>query len=99
MSLWRYESIQAYLHISPSSAKDFDKIKDFLNLMKFRWQFYHYPTKSICVDERMISFKGTSDLVKYEPSKPTKWGFRAYILASCDSNYTYDFDICPDLEV
>ena len=47
------------------------------------------------IDERMISWKGRSDLEKYEPLKPTKWGFRPYILA--DTGYTLDIRL-SDLE-
>ena len=37
----------------------------------------------------MISYRGRADNVVYEISKPTKWGFRSYILIGLNASFTY----------
>jgi len=52
---------------------------------------------SVTIDERMVSYDGTTILKKYEPIKPTKWGFRPYILTD-KSCYTYDIILVENLD-
>ena len=50
------------------------------------------PPQMMCVDERIIPFKRRSQLKKYIPSKPHKWGYK--IFALCDTaGMLYDFDV------
>lgn len=46
----------------------------------------------------MISFRGRSNLVKYESNKPTKYGFRPYVLADAIDGYTYEFYLCDEIQ-
>jgi len=52
---------------------------------------------SVTIDERMISWQGRSNLVKYEPMKPTKWGFKPYVLAD-KNRYSYHTSLIENLE-
>ena len=36
---------------------------------------------NVTIDEYMIPFKGRHLAKQYIPSKPTKWGFKCYVLA------------------
>lgn len=46
----------------------------------------------------MISFKGRSKYKKYEPSKPTKFGFKPYVLSDYRLGYTYGMKLIEDIK-
>lgn len=98
ISEWRYNMIQRFLHISQSDSKDLEKFKYVLDDINNKSKFYFYPGYYVTIDERMISWKGRSSLVKYEPRKPTKWGFRPYILADNKTGFTFEIIITDDLK-
>ena len=52
---------------------------------------YFVLGQNISIDERMVTFKGRIGMKQYIKDKPTKWGFKLWILASSDSGYTYKF--------
>ena len=60
---------------------------------------YFYPGTYITIDERMISYRGRAENIVYEISKPTKWGFRAYVLADLNTGFTYCFILLNDNEI
>jgi len=49
------------------------------------------PTRDLTLDEAMIAFKGRSPIKQYIPSKPHKWGYKVYCLAS--QNYLLHFEV------
>jgi hypothetical protein len=49
------------------------------------------PTEHLALDEAMCAFKGRSPIKQYIPSKPHKWGYKIYCLASED--YLLHFEI------
>jgi len=52
----------------------------------------HYtPSSSLTLDESMVAFKGRSTIKQYIPSKPHKWGYKIYCLASDD--YLLHFEV------
>jgi hypothetical protein len=52
----------------------------------------HYsPASSLTLDETMVAFKGRSSIKQYIPSKPHKWGYKIYSLASDD--YLLHFEV------
>lgn len=98
LSLWIYESISGFLHASDPGSKGKDKIIKLINDIMLKSQKYYYPGTCVTIDERMISFKGKSKFVVYEPSKPTKYGFRPYVLSDYKSGYTYALQLLEDLD-
>jgi hypothetical protein len=52
----------------------------------------HYiPSQALTLDETVVAFKGRSSIKQYIPSKPHKWGFKIYSLASDD--YLLHFEV------
>ena len=51
------------------------------------------PYQHVSVDERMVASKGRSGIRQYMPDKPTKWGYKLWVIADSQTAYTYDFDV------
>jgi hypothetical protein len=49
------------------------------------------PTHHLSLDEAMVAYKGRSSIKQYIPSKPHKWGYKIYCLASED--YLLHFEV------
>jgi hypothetical protein len=49
------------------------------------------PTEHLTIDEAMCAWKGRSAIKQYIPSKPHKWGYKIYCLAS--ENYLLHFEV------
>jgi len=49
------------------------------------------PSQHLTLDEAMVAYKGRSPIKQYIPSKPHKWGFKIWCLASDD--YLLHFEV------
>jgi hypothetical protein len=49
------------------------------------------PSQHLALDEAMVAFKGRSPIKQYIPSKPHKWGYKIWCLASED--YLLHFEV------
>ncbi|XP_062375791.1 piggyBac transposable element-derived protein 4-like [Sardina pilchardus] len=53
--------------------------------------FYH-PRRNLSVDERMVASR-SNVMRQYMKDKPTKWGFKLFVLADSSNGYTINFSI------
>ena len=49
------------------------------------------PTQHLALDEAMVAYKGRAPIKQYIPTKPHKWGYKIYCLAS--ENYLLHFEV------
>lgn len=54
--------------------------------------------QELSIDESMISFKGRNKMKQYMPRKPTKWGFKVFVLAGAKTGYVYRCKIFTGLK-
>ena len=69
------------------------KLKPLMNDLQLACKTYFVPGQNISIDERMVAFKDRIGMKQYIKDKPTKWGFKLWILASSDPGYTYKFQV------
>ena len=59
---------------------------------------YFNPGTVLTIDERMISFRGRTKFIVYDSSKPTKWGYRPYVLSDKNTGYTISMKLLKNLK-
>ena len=94
----RFEVIASFLHVvtaeeeaqlSPNKLK---KILPLHNKIKTKCLDLYQPLMQLSVDERMVKSKVRTRFRQYIRNKPTKWGYKYWVLAD-PTGYTIDFNI------
>uniref|UniRef100_A0A672YCG2 PiggyBac transposable element-derived protein domain-containing protein n=1 Tax=Sphaeramia orbicularis TaxID=375764 RepID=A0A672YCG2_9TELE len=104
MSCHRFTAILGSLHLNDpevEAANDekkgmpgFDKLCKVRPLYEGILQACHtffQPHQHISIDERMVASKARIGFKQYIKNKPTKWGFKLYVLADSACGYTLNF--------
>ncbi|CAG8700069.1 11392_t:CDS:2 [Acaulospora morrowiae] len=92
MSLFRFEQIKRYLHISSPTAtinNYFKKLEPLLSKIRDVSKQLYTPSLNISVNEMMVRFSRRSVHTVRIKNKSTPEGFK--ILSLCESGYTYTF--------
>ena len=87
----RFEQIFWLLHVSKDDpncpGKKINKVKDVLEILICNFQQSFAPGRNVSVDETMVGFRGRFAAKQYMPSKPTKYGIKAFTLADSEHGY------------
>ena len=94
----KFEHIKKILHISDPeneyySSDPYSKIQPFYNELKKQCNTVYRPEQCISLDESMIKYKGRNKMKQYLPMKPTKWGFKCFVIAEASTGYVSNFHI------
>ena len=98
----RYWALSRYFHLRDTSnvpardQPDYDplfKVRPMLDLVNEKFALVYKPKQNLSVDEAMVAFKGRHSFKQYLPSKPTKWGFKVWVIAESDSGYVLKLDV------
>ncbi|XP_045107338.1 piggyBac transposable element-derived protein 3-like [Portunus trituberculatus] len=93
MSRNRWEEIKSHLHLVNNNTIDkTDKLCKVRMLVDhLKQEFRKVPMiEHLSIDEQIVPFKGVSSMKQYNPKKPSKWGYKIFVLAD-DKGYVYDF--------
>ena len=103
-----FQRIFSHLHLADNSkmhsknSSNYNKlykVNDFLYLLKRNFQRNYSLGSCVSIDEAMIKFKGRSSMKQYQPLKPTKRGYKVWVLAESTTGYVYNFEIYSWKEV
>ena len=87
----RFNLIFWLLHVSCESdgatPRRIDKVKNVLDMLIPKFQASYNPSHSLSVDETMVGFRGRFGAKQYIPSKPKKYGIKAFTMADSDHGY------------
>ena len=96
MTCCRSEEIKVHLHFNNNATRGENcntllKIRPILNHLQRKVQAEKLA-ENLCVDEQVISFKRKSSIKQYDPKKPTKWGYKVFVLTSA-SGIIHNFEV------
>lgn len=67
------------------------KLLPLVEHMKDRCLELYQPVHELSIDEWMVKSKAQSHMIQYMKNKPTKWGFKLWVIAD-PSGFTCDFN-------
>lgn len=100
MTCNRFEELKRFLHFTnnedtvPINDPNYDKLQRIRPLInKIHERLLLLPREEyLAIDEQVIPTKARSTLKNYNPKKPHKWGYKAFVLSGA-SGLTYDFEL------
>lgn len=98
MSKNRFKAINCFLHVSDPTQPEDDndplaKVRFLVDHIKKVCSDVYQPFQNVSIDERMVRSKGRFKFRMYIRDKPTKFGFKLWVLADSKNGYTCHFDI------
>jgi hypothetical protein len=99
---WRFEQLLRYFHVAPpppaaAAADPLSRVRTLIQSLQHSFPRHYAPSRSLTLDEAMVAYKGRSPIKQYIPSKPHKWGYKIYCLASDD--YLLHFEVYQGKEL
>jgi hypothetical protein len=92
----RFKELLSYFRVVPlpideSSRNPIPHVRALAEKLNQSFSSHFTPTQYLTLDEAMCAYKGRSTIKQYIPTKPHKWGYKIYCLASED--YLLHFEI------
>ena len=82
----RFLQIFWMLHVG-TGPRRVDKVKALVDALVHNFHACYSPSQNLAADETMVGFRGGFGAKQYMPNKPTKYGIKAFTLASSEHGY------------
>ncbi|KAI2652456.1 PiggyBac transposable element-derived protein 4 [Labeo rohita] len=69
------------------------RVKPLMETIRHACKTIYHPRRNLAVDERTVACKANTGMTQYMKAKPTKWGFKLFVLADSSNGYTMDFSV------
>jgi len=101
----RYRRVSCNVHLSDpwclqrpykkgtEGYDNFFRLKPLMDTIKTACQAFYHPHRDLAVEERMVASKAKTGMTQFMKDKPTRWGFKLFVLADSRNGYTVDFSI------
>ncbi|KAI2645648.1 PiggyBac transposable element-derived protein 4 [Labeo rohita] len=106
MSRDRYRTISWNVHLShPDADKENDRkrgtaehdrlfrIKPLMDTIRLACKSFYHPRRNLAVNERLVACRANTGLSRHTKVKPTKLGFKFFVLSDSSNGYTVDFSV------
>ena len=94
----RFQLLQTFMHLNDNSNRvergedgynPLFKVQTLLDITEPTYRQYFCPGQNLSTDESMIKFKGRIFMRQYMPAKPTKWGFKNFVVSDSKTGYAF----------
>uniref|UniRef100_A0A672KS12 PiggyBac transposable element-derived protein domain-containing protein n=1 Tax=Sinocyclocheilus grahami TaxID=75366 RepID=A0A672KS12_SINGR len=106
MSRDRYRTISWNVQMShPDADKENDRkrgtaqhdrlfrIKPLMNTIRLACKAFYHPRRNVAVKERLVACRAKTGMTRCTKVKPTKLGFKFFVLSDSSNGYTVDFSV------
>lgn len=83
----------AKIPLSESAKDPLFRIRPLLQTTLTYFRAKYNPKRELTIDECMIAFTGRHRLKQFMPLKPTRYGFKAYLLCEAQSGYVLNWEL------
>nr|XP_012152390.1 PREDICTED: piggyBac transposable element-derived protein 4-like [Megachile rotundata] len=90
----RYFLLLRMLYFSDDQAFSSDrlhKIRKIIDELRAAFSNVFYPYSNLCIDERLLLYKGRLSFKQFIPSKRNRFGIKSFVLCDCKRGYIQDF--------
>ena len=90
-----FNLVRRFLHCNDNDIiiNKIEKVGNVVEKFINSWNKNYSPSSKLAVDETIIPYRGRSKLRQYKPSKPTKYGIKAWSLADSSNGYMLQFKV------
>uniref|UniRef100_A0A671KY56 PiggyBac transposable element-derived protein 4-like n=1 Tax=Sinocyclocheilus anshuiensis TaxID=1608454 RepID=A0A671KY56_9TELE len=102
----RYRTISWNVHMShPDADKENDRkrgtaqhdrlfrIKPLMDTIRLACKAFYHPRRNVAVKERLVACRANTGMTRRTKVKPTKLGFKFFVLSDSSNGYTVDFSV------
>uniref|UniRef100_A0A8P4JXH0 PiggyBac transposable element-derived protein domain-containing protein n=1 Tax=Dicentrarchus labrax TaxID=13489 RepID=A0A8P4JXH0_DICLA len=93
LSFFHFANNEEYVERGQPGYDRLFKVRPIIDLIIPRFSAVYGPRKQLSLDEMTIAFKGKCTLKMYNPNKPDKYGYKAFVLSEAKSGYVLQWSL------
>lgn len=69
------------------------RVKPLMDRIWKACKIFSHPQRNLAVDKWMVATKAKKAMTQYMKRKPTRWGFKSFVMGDSSNGYTVDFAV------